>query len=55
MVFRVIWADRLAPSGAKIDIDYEDLAIVPTNKTPKNRTNRRKPTKANPTERISHY
>ena len=38
MVYRIIWADRVAPRGAEAAMCYEGLAIVMTKKTCKKST-----------------
>ena len=50
MVYRIIWADGVAPGGAKPAIGYKELAIVIMKKTCKKNTNRKQLSKANPIE-----
>ena len=55
MVYRVIWADRVAPRDAKVATGCRELAIVTTKKIHKESTNRRQPRKANLIEWSMHY
>ena len=40
MVYRIIWADRVAPRGEEAAGGYKKLAIVTTKKIHKKNTNR---------------
>ena len=55
MVYRIIWADRVALRGAEAATGCEELVIVNTKKMQKKNTNRQKPNIAKPLKRISLY
>ena len=48
MVCRVIWADRVALRGVEVAVGYKELDIVTMEKTCKESTNRRQPSKLSP-------
>ena len=55
MVYRIIWADGVAPRVVEAAIGCRELSIVTMKKTHKESINSRKARKANPIERIQYY
>ena len=45
MVCRIIWAERVAPRGAKAATGYEKGGIIPIKKVLKKRKNKKQPNK----------